>query len=256
MTLYYERAGHGPDIVLVHGWGLHAGIWSELAQDLSRRHRVTAVDLPGHGRSRGTPADTFTPESLAKEIEKILPGPAVWLGWSLGGLVALAAARHMPQAVAKLVLVGATPKFVQAPDWDCALVPEILDGFAQEIETDTRAALTRFLSLQLGDGEAERVTLRHLRAELFRHGEPELTALRAGLRLLKETDLRGALSGIEAPTLVLHGGRDRLAPPDAARRLAASVRQARLVLFETAGHAPFLSHAAQFNRELEVMALP
>lgn len=251
MTLYYERAGHGPDIVLVHGWGLHGGVWSELARDLSARYRVTVVDLPGHGRSRTIASSAFTAESLAEEIGRILPGLAIWLGWSLGGLAALAAARHTPHAVAKLVLVGATPKFVQAPDWDCALAPEVLDGFAQELETDTRAALTRFLSLQLGDGEAERVTLRRLRAELFRYGEPERTALRAGLRLLKETDLLGALSGIEAPTLVLHGGRDRLAPSGAGEYLAANLKRARLVRIDAAGHIPFLSHAALFHRELE-----
>ena len=52
MSLYAERLGSGPELVLVHGWGLHGGIWAGLAQRLAQRFRVTVVDLPGHAGSR------------------------------------------------------------------------------------------------------------------------------------------------------------------------------------------------------------
>ena len=51
MKLYTETLGAGPDLVLLHGWGLHAGVWESTAAELAKSWRVTLVDLPGHGRS-------------------------------------------------------------------------------------------------------------------------------------------------------------------------------------------------------------
>ena len=250
MSIYYEQSGHGPDVVLVHGWGLHGGIWSDVARELSAQCRVTVPDLPGHGRSREFRPREFTADSLAAEVQRVVPGPAIWVGWSLGGFVALAAAQRYPLAVAKLVLVGATPKYVQSPDWPHAMSPTVLEQFAQNLEQDYAATLDRFLSLQMAAGE-DRAVLRRLRDEMFRHGEPPAAALREGLQLLKEEDRRAALSGIAMPALVIHGERDRITPVAAARFLAGSLPQARLELVPGAGHAPFLSHPSLFTAQLK-----
>lgn len=248
MTLYYERSGHGPDVVLVHGWGLHGGVWSDVARGLSNECRVTVPDLPGHGRSREFRPREYTPEVLAEEVRRVLPGPAVWVGWSLGAFVVLGAAQQYPQAVAKLVLVGATPKYVQSPDWPHAMSLEVLQQFARNLEQDYVATLNRFLSLQTG-GE-DREVLRRLREEMFRHGQPPVAALRDGLRLLEHEDRRAALAAITAPALVVHGDRDRFAPVAAGRYLAAHLPQAHLEIVRGAGHAPFLSHPALFLEQL------
>jgi pimeloyl-[acyl-carrier protein] methyl ester esterase len=248
MTLYYERSGHGPDVVLVHGWGLHGGVWADVARGLSKEFRVTVPDLPGHGRSRDFRPHEFTPEVLAEEVRRVLPGPAVWTGWSLGAFVALGAAQQSPRAVEKLVLVGATPKYVQSADWPHAMSLAVLQQFARSLEQDYVATLTRFLSLQTG-GE-DREVLRRLREEMFRHGQPPVAALRDGLRLLETEDRRAALPAITAPALVVHGERDRFAPVAAARFLAGHLAHARLEIVRGAGHAPFLSHPALFLEQM------
>ncbi len=239
--MHVETRGIGRDVVLVHGWGLHGGVWHDLAARLAATQRVVVPDLPGHGRSR-VAGDGFTLEALADTVQRRLTGPAVWIGWSLGALVALTAARRFPGAVERLVLIGATPRFVQAPDWPHAMASDTLARFARELETDYRGTLLRFLSLQAGAGEAGRATVRRLRAVLAGADEPTPAALRAGLRLLAETDLRAELAGIGVPALVVHGGRDRLAPPGAGEYLAAHLPAARLAAIAGAGHAPFLSH--------------
>jgi len=216
---------------------------------LSADFRVTVPDLPGHGRSRDFLPRAFTAESLAEEVQRVLPGPAIWVGWSLGGFVALAAAQRYPQSVAKLVLVGATPKYVQSADWPHAMSLTVLEQFALNLEQDYAATLDRFLSLQLAAGE-DRVVLRRLRDEMFRHGEPPAAALHQGLQLLKQEDRRAALPGIVAPALVVHGERDRIVPVGAARFLAAQLPRAQLELVPGAGHAPFLSHASHFLQKL------
>lgn len=249
MQLYHERAGHGPEVLLVHGWGLHSGVWHEFARRLTRTCRVTRVDLPGHGRSpmpRG-----YTLETLVHALGDVCPRPAVWIGWSLGALAALAAAHLLPGRVRALGLFGATPRFVQAPDWRCAVNKTVLRRFAEDLERDYAGTFVRFLSLQLGCAQTERSLLRYLRASIFRRAAPAPAGLRAGLAVLEHTDLRATLSTIRVPALVLHGDRDRLVPTAAGTFLAANVPHARLYRIANAGHAPFLTHSAACLRRLE-----
>jgi pimeloyl-[acyl-carrier protein] methyl ester esterase len=252
MVMHVEALGQGRDIVLVHGWGLHGGVWRGLAGRLAASFRVLLPDLPGHGRSPAANGD-FTLADVVAELQGHMTAPAVWVGWSLGALVALTAARRFPQRVSRLVLIGATPKFVQAPDWPCAMPLQTLAQFARDLEDDYHATLVRFLSLQMGSGDVPGCTsaanagsasaaVRQLRALLMEHGEPEPAALRSGLQWLADTDLRADLPAITAPALVLHGQHDRLVPPAAAEFLARQLPAARLALIRSAGHAPFLSH--------------
>jgi pimeloyl-[acyl-carrier protein] methyl ester esterase len=249
--LFCEHRGQGPDVVLLHGWGLHGGVWQALAEDLSAAFRVHVLDLPGHGRSRDMSLQPYALAALADAVAARVPRGAHWIGWSLGGQIALTAAQRHADAVGKLVLIGTTPRFARAPDWPDAITAATLDIFAAGLARDYRTTLLRFLSLQIGDAEHGRETLRHLRTELFRHGDPDADALHAGLNILKQSDLRDGLSAVTAPVLVLHGGRDTLAPPAAGRALAAGLAHARLEIIETAGHAPFLSHAAESQRAIE-----
>ncbi|MBI3575763.1 MAG: pimeloyl-ACP methyl ester esterase BioH [Gammaproteobacteria bacterium] len=256
MDLYIESLGDGPTMVLVHGWGLHGGVWRDLAARLARSFRVLIPDLPGHGRSRGTHTGVSL-SGLADDLSRRLTEPAIWIGWSLGAFVALTTARNQPQAVSRLVLVGATPKFVQAPDWLCAMPPATLAQFARDLESDYRGTLARFLSLQIGDDATAHAAVRQLRAMLVEHGEPDPATLRSGLQWLANTDLRADLPAITAPTLVLHGSHDRLVPPAAAKFLAERLPAAQLALIPSAGHVPFLSHTdATWNALTEFLRDP
>ena len=246
MRLWHEQQGSGPDLLLVHGWGMHGGVWGDLPASLARHFRVTTLDLPGHGRSDAVRAAQSLGD-LTDAVIELCPASAVWLGWSLGSLVALDAALRYPEKVTRLVLVGATPKFVQAPDWPHAMLAEVFAEFARSLSHDYRATLLRFLSLHVGGSADGRALLKQLRAKVFTpHGDPQPEALAAGLAILGQTDLRARLAEVRAPTLVVHGSHDRLAAPGAAEYLVAHLPQARLLRVEGAGHAPFLSHPAQF----------
>lgn len=91
MSLHVEVRGTGPvPVVMLHGWAMHGGVMAPLAEALEARCTVYVVDLPGHGHSRdcGIP---LAPSACAAAIAAATP-PALWLGWSLGGLIALTAA--------------------------------------------------------------------------------------------------------------------------------------------------------------------
>ncbi|MGD2113193.1 MAG: pimeloyl-ACP methyl ester esterase BioH [Gammaproteobacteria bacterium] len=239
MSLYTETSGTGPDLVLVHGWGLHGGVWDKLVPLLEPVLRVTCVDLPGHGRSvwgnqRGL-------DDLAAAVLSAVPKRAAWLGWSLGSLVAAQAALGAPQRIDRLVLLAGTPCFVRRPDWSPGLLPAVLDTFAGELQRDYRRSLNRFLSLQVRGSEDATGVLRELRTRLLAHGRPEPEALHAGLDILRHTDLRDCYPRIGQPTLLLMGARDTLVPPAAGERAARLLADAQVTTIEGVGHAPFIA---------------
>ena len=244
-TLYIETQGTGPDLVLLHGWGLHGGVWDTLLPRLTADFRVTRVDLPGHGKSHGIPMPAELAD-VARLVRASVPENAVWLGWSLGGLIALRAALDASQTLRGLILVATTPRFAAAADWPEAMPPEELQEFVAGLGEDYRETLLRFLSLQVRGDESARVALRQLRDALFARGEPESAALAAGLELLRVSDLRGELARLQVPTLVIAGGYDRLTPPGAGKALADGIPGGRYALIPKSAHAPFISHADEF----------
>jgi pimeloyl-[acyl-carrier protein] methyl ester esterase len=107
-----------------------------------------------------------------------------------------------------------------------------------------------FLALQTRGDEHALEALRLLRSRLASHGEPDERALEAGLRVLRDADLRDELPRVGLPALVIAGEHDRLTPPAAARALAVGLPSARFRLIERSGHAPFLSHPAEVLAEI------
>jgi pimeloyl-[acyl-carrier protein] methyl ester esterase len=244
VSLYIEQRGSGPDLVLLHGWGLHSGLFEPVVDVLAASYQLHLVDLPGHGRS-SMPECEYTLTNIAALIAEAVPANATWLGWSLGGRIALTAAAN-DHAISKLILVGANPCFVQRPDWPYAMPETELAQFATSLRDDYRATLQRFVAVQSRGSERGREELRRLRETLFDHGEPAAEALAAGLQLLGDADLRPQLAAIKQPTLILHGERDTLAPLAAAEYTAAEMPNAKLVCIVGAGHAPFISHPQAF----------
>jgi len=86
MSLFIETHGRGPDVVLLHGWGLHGGVFDRVAANLAADFCVHRVDLPGHGASAA--AAVFQPDPIAAELAARFPLPVHVVGWSLGGLIA------------------------------------------------------------------------------------------------------------------------------------------------------------------------
>lgn len=231
-------------VVYLHGWGLHGGIWAEVAG----RRPGLAPDLPGYG---GVPSVTpYDPAGLADALAPTMPERCILVGWSMGGMTALAWAARHPEQVAGLVLVSTSPAFVNRGDWALGLEPEVLAGFADALATDYKATLLRFLALQARGGDQARETIARLRATVFARGEPDPASLAAGLELLRTVDLRAEAAQVRCPTLVIHGDYDPLCPAPAGEWLAAAIPDARLARHPRAAHAPFLSHPDWFAERL------
>jgi len=232
--------------VFLHGWGLHGGIWSETRASCCGE----APDLPGYD---GMPlVAPYHAETLADIVAGKLSEAVSLVGWSMGGMVALALAARHPEKVARLVLVGTSPVFMNREGWGHGLDETVLSDFAQELQRDYRATLMRFLSLQARGGDSARAVVTRLRDSLATRDEPTQALLAAGLGLLREVDLRGVAARVTCPTLVIHGAYDTLCPVAAGEWLATHIPQARLVRHERAAHAPFISHPDWFVATLKV----
>lgn len=255
MSLFVEQKGAGPDLVLIHGWGAHGGIWSELTDILANTFRLTIIDLPGAGRSKPM-KKTFTLENVIAEIKKVTPQSAIWLGWSLGALIVQSMAITDKTRVKKFILFGGSPCFARKNDWPCATEEKVLNDFGELLRSDAKKTLSRFLSLQMGNDPMAREVLRKQREQLFEYGEPDIPTLNEMLDVLKETDLRSSLNKITQPGLLFHGTRDTLAPIGAAEFMRDNLDITDLVSIENGGHIPFLTHTDLCVQKINEFCVP
>ena len=247
MPLHIEVTGSGEPLLLLHGWGMHGGVWGGIVPMLAQYHRVHVADLPGHGYSRET-APTL--DDIVDALSAKFAGPLNVCGWSLGGIIAQRWAMREPEKVGRLVLVASTPCFTEHEGWPFGMAAGTLRQFAAELERDHAATLRRFLALQLRGSVNERELLADLRERLFSRGEPDMWALRSGLEILRDADLRAELVAIRQPVLAIAGERDRLTPPGASRHVAQAAPRARAVEIAGAAHVPFLSHPDIFVKQV------
>ncbi|MBS3952064.1 MAG: pimeloyl-ACP methyl ester esterase BioH [Methylomicrobium sp.] len=240
MTLHVETYGQGQPLVMVHGWAMHSGIWRSFARRLAAHYRVYCVDLPGHGLSRH--CEQFSLPHICEALAQQLPNqPYVWLGWSLGGMVAVEMARLFPDRVKAIALLASNPCFVVKTDWPGIREP-VLDSFAEQLSLDCQTTLLRFLSLQINGLENFKALSKTMKAAVKETDSPEPYILQQGLTMLKNEDLRPAIRDLKMPMAAIFGDRDSLVPVSVGPALQVLNPSITVKVMNKAAHAPFLSH--------------
>lgn len=252
--LYVETIGNGPNLVLIHGWGMSGAVWQPLVKKLSKLFTLHIVDMPGMGLS--WTIEPYHLHAIAEKVAETLPADADIVGWSLGGQVAMRIALDYPDLVRRLVLVGATPCFVNKSfdeanteyktTWDAGIDPEVFSNFADNVNEDYHRTMTQFLTLQCMGASDARSTVKLLRHKFSERPAPASQTLFRALNILLDTDLRSEVERLRKPTLLIHGDRDTLAPVQAAHWMMQNLPSGYLRVMAGASHAPFLSHQEQF----------
>lgn len=226
-------------IALVHGFTQTGASWGPVVPRLRERlptdRTIVAVDAPGHGTRSDVHLDLADGARLIGDEV----GPAVWVGYSMGGRMLLHLALDRPDLVEALVLIGATAG-IDDPD-ERAARRRSDEQLADEIECDgVEAFLDRWLAQPLFAG------LSPDPADLVARRGNTAAGLAASLRLAgtgTQAPLWDRLTGITAPTLVLAGERDTKFAA-IGRRLAGAIPDAHLALVPGAGHAAHLEDPA------------
>jgi len=222
-------------IVLVHGWGFDRSIWQTLQTHLKDMQTI-AIDLPGHGEQKNNNTE-WKIECIAEDLIARTPENAIWLGWSLGGLLALYIAAQKPTHIQALLTIATTPSFTQKPGWRCAMDIDTFATFKQSCKNDKDKCLKDFRGLaSLG---AEKKTVIQTRAQTC---TADIVTLLAGLALLEQTDLRLILKKIKCPRKYLFAGKDVLIPTEVCTQIKHHSDSSKTVLINDASHALPLSH--------------
>ncbi len=238
--------------VFVHGWAMNSAVWDECIEQLPDWINVVVIDLPGHGSMAKVPASSL--DDYVQTLIPLVHRPVLWVGWSLGGLAVLRLAELYPQRVAAAMLVATNPCFVRQSDWECAVDESVFRQFASDLNKNQKKTIRRFLALQVKGLADVMAVVRQLQQSMQSRGQASTQALNAGLDILLNADLRQSLKDIDPPLHWLLGAKDALVPAGLAQNLEEEFAQKNVTLLPEASHAPFISEADFFIKQLTSLA--
>lgn len=242
-SLYSEVKGSGQNVVMLHGWGMHGGLWGKFKENLSKNCRTHVIDLPGFGYSKNVITE-YSLDSVSETIEayiKNIEHPVTLLGWSLGGLITLNILKRQNVKLNKVILIASTPCFTNKTGWDDAMEKAVFSGFSIDLQRDYKKTLKRFMLLQTRNSELSGLEVGQLMKNLNTRGEPDLKALEMGLTILSEADLRGS-QFYDIPAMIILGEKDTLVPVSVKDEFGKIFPDSNLMLLKNTGHAPFISN--------------
>lgn len=243
--MHTETAGQGPALVLLHGWGMNSRVWQPIQHVLAQRTQITLIDLPGHGlNQQETLGDLDHAVALLKDL---IPDNVIIMGWSLGGLVAQALAKALPERVKGLILIASAPRFVASKAWPHAMPAHLLATFGKSLQTDYLGTVKRFFALQFLSTKTDTKVVNALRESIMQQPASK-QALEDGLQILATADF--TRQPVQQPTLWLLGRLDKLVPESLASALPELGYQ-RVVLMDGVAHVPFVTHPEQFMQHVE-----
>lgn len=249
-------------LVLIHGWGLNSAVWQPFIENLSDEFTdvfyIITLDLPGYGINADKKLSSYSLTNICHAIAITINQPAVYLGWSLGGLVATEMALCYPEQVLGLITVASSPRFIEEvgeqngvslPIWP-GIKSKVLDAFHQQLQVDIKKTISGFLKLQAMGSPHIRQDIKQITQLVFQHEMANKTTLDQSLRLLENNDYRLRLQGITQPFLRLYGDADNLVPKAVIDQISKLAENSEQHVFKQASHAPFISHADDFKQIL------
>lgn len=249
-TLYYEDVGHGPPLVLLHGFPLSSDMWQPQRTALQADFRVITPDLRGMGRS-GVPVIGYSMDVYAADVaallnhlqlERVLLG-----GMSMGGYVVFAFLRRYRERVRGLILIDTQA----APD-----------------NEETRAKRSALIDKVRSEGAAAIADTSKMFSEDTQRTNPELVAQMTSIMqatavdgivgaltaMIERPDATAVLQETDVPALVVVGREDPLTPPDEAHAMQAALPHAELLVLDGAAHAANLEQPDIVNQAIRAWA--
>lgn len=247
--------GEGPQtVILAHGFGTDQTAWQRQQEALSERYRLVLFDHVGAG---GADPAAYSPHryrslySYAADLLELLRelqiSQAIYIGHSMSAMIGLLAALQEPEHFAKMVFIGASPRYLNDEGYYGGFEQPELDALYATMSSNYLAWVSGFAGLAMENPERQELT-----AELAR----TLGAIRPDIavavaRLIYQSDYRVELPRLRIPTLVIQTRHDIAVPVEVGEYLARQLPQAKLALIDAWGHFPHMSAPAAVNAALE-----
>ncbi|NQZ79894.1 MAG: pimeloyl-ACP methyl ester esterase BioH [Colwellia sp.] len=248
-TLHITSEGQGQTLVFIHGWGLNSAIWQPTVARLKTQYEVITIDLPGFGLNVDQTLSPYSLPAVAKKIQQAINKPAIYIGWSLGGLIATEISLSYPAQVLGLVTIASSPCFTQQSVWP-GIAAEMLTLFHRQLAEDTKKTIDGFLKIQAMGSPHIRQDIKIIRNLVMAYPMASRQTLDDSLALLETVDKRAQLSLISHPFLRMYGKLDGLVPKKVVPMINDLSTQSEHYIFEKASHAPFISHLDEFVNAL------
>lgn len=253
--LNVEQWGSGPPIVLLHGFTGSALSWGPLVEMLAARFTVLAVDVVGHGASsKPLELDRYAIDRAAEDAVAAIRAlgfrRSSWLGYSMGGRLALFVAVMFPQAVDRLVVIGASPGLSDPEERAARRVAD--EVLAERIEREGVPAFVDYweslpiFASQTRLSEGMRRAISRVRLANDADG---LSRSLQGMGTGAQFPLHDNLAGIQAPSLLLTGSLDTKFA-DIANQMVVTMPNSRAVDVPGAGHAAHIEKPAYCARTI------
>lgn len=248
LKLHVRIEGSGDPLVMLHGFTGSVEAWGEeVLAGLAQAYQIIVVDLLGHGESQAAcEAERYQVEELLRDVVQVLDAMAVdradWLGYSMGGRLALAGAVLHPDRVSRLILESASPGLASENERrarrraDEALAEGIRLGGMEEF-VDHWMGLPLFAS----QGKLPDKVLKEARERRLKNRPDALAACLRGMGTGAQPSFWDRLGEVKVPTLLLAGEEDAKFS-DIARRMAEVMPRATLRVIPRAGHTVHLEN--------------
>lgn len=250
-TLYYDRSGHGPAMLFVHGMCGDAEVWADQARRVSDRYTCVRYDRRGHTRSaRGDAAisDALHADDAAGLIEALGLAPCLLVGSSSGAAIGVEVALRYGRLLRGAVF-SEPPLFSLDPEAGQAVTSELIPRVEQASVTDgPRAAVDAFFSFAC---PGLWLIIDDTRKDRYRaNAEIGFTDLRSQSLDVTAEDL----VAVTVPTLVVAGSESHRSLRSIAHQLAAALPDARFVELESSGHVTYAERPDEFANAVSVFA--
>lgn len=230
-------------LVLSHGLGTDQSAWQGLIPELSRHFTLFLYDLPGASPLLPEDVDITRYRHISSYADDLLAlldecdvERCVFLGHSVSGMIGALAAVTEPERFQQLVMMNASPRYLNDGDYIGGFTPEALDGLFSAMKNHYETWVSGFAPMAIAADVPDAI---RKFAEGFLAMRPDVTLMVA--KSIFESDLRHILPLVTVPVLLVHSRHDVAVPEDVARCLQAHLPQNELVWIEADGHLPHLS---------------
>jgi pimeloyl-[acyl-carrier protein] methyl ester esterase len=201
------------------------------------------IDLPGCGINKNM--SSMKTEELIEMLYNKMPRNSIWLGWSIGGLIASRIALSYPEHILALISVASSPCFIEKKNWP-GIKKHTAYQFYSDLTTNYNQTIRNFFYLQQKDPKKYFYNLTSLRKIVFSQSQPNVNLLKNGLEIICSMDLRLEMTFIKVPFLRIYGSMDNLVPQKIIHILDEKWLNTSSVIIKKATHIPFISHSKEF----------